>query len=234
MVVTTTDNQVVKFDVSNVRDVTFEEDIEDNHEYVDLGLPSGTLWATCNIGADSPEKRGRYYSWGEKQPEVTTYDWSTYEYCQGSENTMIKYCTSSDCGYNGFTDNLTELLSEDDVATAIWGSAWQMPSRAQFEELVNNRITRTSWTTRSGVSGMLIKSRANGNSIFLPAGGGCQDVSLINLNNNGYYWSRSLNTDNSNRAYLLTFNSTKTGTLDISVSDFSRYMGLSVRPVRKQ
>ena len=96
------------------------------HEYVDLGLPSGTLWATCNVGADTPEGYGDYFAWGETTPK-TTYNWNTYKYCNGGEglNTLTKYCSDSNFGYNGFTDNLTVLqLMDDDAATVNWGSGW--------------------------------------------------------------------------------------------------------------
>lgn len=76
--------------------------------YVDLGLPSGTLWATCNVGADTPEGYGDYFAWGETQPK-TTYNWSTYRYCNGDYVKLTKYCGNSSYGYNGFTDDLTVL-----------------------------------------------------------------------------------------------------------------------------
>ena len=107
------------------------------HEYVDLGLPSGLLWATCNVGATSPEDYGDYFAWGETQPK-DTYEWSTYQYCNGSYNTLTKYCSNSSYGYNGFTDNLTTLLPEDDAATANWGGNWRMPTKEEFQELYNN------------------------------------------------------------------------------------------------
>ena len=94
-----------------------------DYAYVDLGLPSGLLWATCNVGADNPEDYGDYFAWGETQPKDVVYYWSTYPYCNGSYNTLTKYCNNSNYGYNGFTDDLTILLPEDDAATANSGSA---------------------------------------------------------------------------------------------------------------
>ena len=91
-------------------------------------------------------------------------------YCD-EEYSLLKYCTSSDYGYNGFTDGLIELLPEDDAATANWGIDWQMPSEAQYNELINKNNTITNWTIQDGVYGRIITSKSNGNSIFLPAAG---------------------------------------------------------------
>lgn len=197
----------------------------DTHEYVDLGLPSGTLWATCNVGATKPEEYGDYFAWGETQPK-SSYDWSTYQYCNGSLFTMTKYCTSSTYGT---VDNKTELLPEDDVATANWGSNWQMPSTAQCEELINNSYTTTTWTTLNGVYGMRITSKSNGKSVFLPAAGYYDGASLGNdVGMHGYYWARLLDTSHSCFAYYLSFTSKS----NIYTNSSSRYYGHSVRSVR--
>ena len=160
-------------------------------EYVDLGLPSGTLWATCNVGASKPEEYGDYFAWGETTPK-STYDWSTYRWCKGSYYTMTKYCTDSKYGYNGFTDNLTELQPEDDAATANWGSGWKMPSYDQINELVNDEYTTSEWTQLNGVYGCKVTSKSNGNSIFLPAAGYRWSGELRNAGSFGYCWSSSL------------------------------------------
>ena len=231
MVVTLTDNKSVEYEISQVKEVTFVEGepiVIDDHEWVDLGLPSGTLWATCNVGAESPVEYGDYFAWGETQPKED-YSWSTYKYCKGSENTLTKYCFESDYGYNSFTDNLTELLPEDDAATANWGSGWQMPSLEQYEELINGYYTTTEWTNQGYVYGCKITSRSNGNTIFLPATGYCDDTSLYHVNLNACYWSRSLNSSYSYRAYYLYSGSTSTHTFHCG-----RNSGQSVRPVRVQ
>ena len=132
---------------------------------------------------------------------------------------MTKYCNNSSYGYNGFTDNLTTLLPEDDAATANWGGNWRMPTEAEFEELYNN--TTVTWTTQNGVNGRLFTA-ANGNSLFLPAAG-----SLYGAGSYGYYWSSSLDTDTPIGAWLLYFYSG-----DCSMNGSSRYYGRSVRPVR--
>ena len=100
------------------------------HAYVDLGLPSGLLWATCNVGANNPQDYGDYFAWGETTPK-DFYSWSNYKYCRGYEQ-LTKYCTMSDYGYNGYTDNLTTLLPEDDAATVNWGDGWRMPTKEEF------------------------------------------------------------------------------------------------------
>ena len=196
-------------------------------DYVDLGLPSGTLWATCNVGASEPEEYGDYFAWGETTPK-STYDWSTYRWCNGSSTTMTKYCTQSDYGYNGFTDNLTELESADDAATANWGSGWRMPSYDQIKELCNSSYTTSEWTQLNGVYGRKVTSKSNGNSIFLPAAGYRWHDELSYAGSYGYYWSSSLSPSNGYRAYHLGFSSGYWDWIDYSGRDD----GQSVRAVR--
>ena len=198
--------------------------MNETHEYVDLGLPSGTLWATCNVGANSPEEYGDHFAWGETKPK-TTYKWSTYKYCKGTDDTMTKYCTNSDYGT---VDNKKELEPSDDAATANWGSEWQMPSEEQCYELYNSSYTTTTWTTLNGKYGIWITSNRNGNSIFLPAASYRGDTSLHYAGGCGNYWSRSLDTSYSDYAYSPSFDSS-----DISTHSYNcRYYGHSVRPVR--
>lgn len=196
----------------------------DEHEYVDLGLPSGTLWATMNIGATSPEDYGDYFAWGETAPK-DVYNWSTYQWCNGSYTTMTKYCTNSNYGYNGFTDGKTELDPEDDAATANWGSEWRMPSTSQIDELINNCISE--WTTMNGVNGRLFTSKINGASLFLPAAGYRLDSSLNNAGSWGGYWSRTLYSSYPSYACDLYFNS---GSVRWGYGD--RHCGFTVRAVR--
>lgn len=196
-----------------------------SHEYVNLGLPSGTLWATCNVGAITPEGYGDYFAWGETTTK-STYNWSTYQYCMGSYYTLTKYCNRSSYGYNGFTDNLTTLLPEDDAATANWGDGWRMPTKEEWQELYNN--TTVTWTQQNGVNGRLLTA-SNGNSLFLPAAGDRWDDELYSAGTNGDYWSSSLDTDIPLGARNLYFNSGSA-----NVNDYSRrFCGLSVRPVRE-
>ena len=206
------------------------------HEYVDLGLPSGTLWATCNIGADNPEDYGLYFAWGETTgyTQDTTdghsFNWVSYKYAIDNYNTLTKYCSycpDTDFGYNEFTDNLTELVPEDDAAYVNWGANWRMPSLDQIEELYNSSYTTTTWTTRNGVNGWKITSNSNGNSLFLPAAGCRGGTSRSNVGSYGYYWSRSLDRSLPNYGWYLDFYSSFIGT-----NGYYRFYGLSVRPVR--
>ena len=196
----------------------------DEHEWVDLGLPSGTLWATCNVGATAPEEYGDYFAWGETAPK-DYYDWSTYKWCNGSYNTLTKYCTYSSYGYNGFVDNMTELDPEDDVAYVNWGASWRMPSLEQIQELCNS--CSWQWTQRNGVSGQLVTG-PNGNTMFLPAAGGRWYDSLYYAGSDGYYWSRTLYSGSPDYAVYLDFSSG--GWYDWGSG--RRYSGPTVRAVR--
>ena len=204
-----------------------------SHEYVDLGLPSGTLWATCNIGAENPEDYGLYFAWGETTgytqdtSDGHSFNWTSYKYAIDSYRTLTKYCYWSSYGYNGFTDNLTELELDDDAAYVNWGSDWRMPTIEQFQELINSSYTTTTWTTQNGVNGYKITSKSNGNSLFLPAAGYRSDSSLSYAGSNGHYWSRTLRTSGPNYACYLYFYSDY---VDWGIDD--RYLGPSVRPVR--
>ena len=194
-------------------------DPTNGYEYVDLGLPSGTKWATMNVGAESPEDYGDYFAWGETEPK-STYNWGTYKWCEGSENTQTKYCTNS---YYGTVDNKTILELSDDAANANWGGDWRMPTKAELEEL-RTECTWT-WITEKGVNGYTVTG-PNGNSIFLPATGNWYDYFLYDAGSNGNYWSSSLNTYNSYDAYNLGFDS-----YYVDWHFYYRSCGHSVRPV---
>ena len=215
MIVTLADDSKVSYNLSEVKEVVFveEEAIEDEHEWVDLGLPSGTLWATCNVGANSPEEYGDYFAWGETKPK-TKYDSSTY-----FDSDYLKYKNS---------DGKTVLAPEDDAATVNWGSGWQMPNLDQMKELNNSDYTTEEWTTQNGVNGRKVTSKSNGNSIFLPAAGYCKS-DLYHAGSRGYYWSSSLYPYLDSDAYYQSFDSGGWG-----YSIYDRFSGQSVRPVRVQ
>ena len=191
------------------------------HAWVNLGLPSGTLWATCNVGADSPEEYGDYFAWGETTPK-SNYNWSTYKYGK-AQNQLTKYCDNSDFGKDGFTDNKPVLDAEDDAATANWGNGWRMPTLEEIEELYEERTSE--WTEQNGVMGRLFTG-PNGNTLFLPAAGYYYDTSLYDAGSYGYYWSSALYDGSPNRACYLYFGS---GYVYWGINN--RYCGHSVRPV---
>ncbi|MCQ2242626.1 MAG: fibrobacter succinogenes major paralogous domain-containing protein [Bacteroidaceae bacterium] len=202
---------------------------EPEHEYVDLGL--SVKWATCNIGASKPEEYGDYFAWGETTPK-TTYNWSTYKWCNGSDDTMTKYCTSSN--YGTVDDKITLDLA-DDAARANWGGSWRMPT---FKELDELKIKCTwTWTIKNNVWGYNVTG-LNGNSIFLPAAGYGYEGVLRGEGSYGYYWTSSLYTQVSfydvsylNFAYYLDFCSNDIGWHHGYGLKFIRANGRSVRAV---
>ena len=204
---------------------------DDNHPHViDLGLPSGTKWCCCNVGSNTPDGSGDYFAWGETEPK-DYYWWSTLKYCIGDDtqvvcNTITKYCTNSEYGYNGYTDTLAELLPEDDAATMNMGSCWQTPNIDQINELKNLEYTKRSWKTINGVSGLMIQSKINGNSIFLPAAGYFAISNLFELMKTGVYLSRSLDTTLCYENSVLLFWNGYTNT-----DKSNRWAGNSVRAV---
>lgn len=194
------------------------------HEYVDLGL--SVKWATCNVGADNPEDYGLYFAWGETTGYTQDtndghyFDLANYKWCNGSYDTMTKYCTNS---IYGTVDNKTTLELADDAAHVNWGGSWRMPTKAELYELRNN--CTWTWTTQNGVNGYKVVGK-NGNSIFLPAAGSRWSGNLDFAGSYGYYWSSSLGPDDSSIACDLYFSA---GYWDWYGHD--RYKGSSVRAV---
>ena len=191
-------------------------------EYVDLGLPSGVQWATCNVGASSPEAYGGYYAWGETEAKPS-YDWDNYKWCRGTSETLTKYCTSISLGT---VDNISELEDSDDVATVVWGSDWRMPTDEERNEL--NDFCVWEWTTLNGVRGYRATSKTNGNSIFFPAAGYRMGVLTDNVGVSCYYWTKSLY---SRECYFSSYLYKYTGERDWM--SIPRQAGMPVRPVWK-
>ena len=207
--------------VEDVDSITFVvSDAASNYKAVDLGLPSGTLWADRNVGADAPEAHGDYFAWGETAPK-DYYDWSTYKkWYNGSSSTITKYCTDSSYGT---VDNKKVLDLEDDAAYVNMGAEWRMPTYPELQELMNN--CTTTWTTQNGVYGRKVTG-PNGNSIFLPAAGFRGSSLLYDAGSYGHYWSSSLYESLPCNAYVLYFNS---GGYNWAFGN--RYFGFSVRAV---
>ena len=197
---------------------------EPTDEWVDLGLPSGLLWAKCNLGAAAPEEYGGNYSWGETA-QKEAYDWSHYRYCtvddRDSLQTLTKYNTSE--AY-GAVDNLTLLQAMDDAATAAFGSGVRIPTKEEWLELIDN--TTMEWVTVNGVGGRKLTA-SNGKSIFLPAAGSRNGSELEDVGSYGRYWASMLGQDYPSRAWGYGFNSE-----NHNKGRDVRYRGLSVRPVR--
>mgnify|MGYP003290883857 CR=1 FL=1 len=196
--------------------------VENGHEWVDLGL--SVKWATCNVGASSPEDCGDYFAWGETQPK-NDYEWNTLKYGTGGNNStnrkVSKYNTHS---FYGPVDNRATLELSDDAARANWGGSWRMPTKAEYIELIN--CCTWTRTTMNGKKGYRVKSKSNGNSIFLPAAGDMQGTNLDTFFD-GAYWSSSLSSDYDDlSAYCLIFNSGK-----VDWSYHLRFLGKTVRPV---
>ena len=184
------------------------------HKFVDLGLPSGLLWAKANVGAASSADDGDYFAWGETSPK-TTYYWSNYKW------------GSNPSKYNS-SDGKTTLDAADDAATVNWGAPCRMPDSSEFEELYN----KCDWSWKSnynGTSGYLVTG-PNGNTIFLPASGNRGYDGLYDHGSLGSYWSRALDSSSTDFARYLYFSS---GYVSPSSYDY-RYYGFTVRPVAEK
>lgn len=187
---------------------------------VDLGLSSGTKWAAYNVGAVKPEEYGGYYAWGETE-EKTEYSWATYKWCQGTNDTMSKYCTNN---LFGIVDNKTVLDLEDDAAYVKWGGDWRMPTKAEQEEL--RLVCNWEKETLNGVDGYRITG-PNGNSIFLPSASYRYGTDIYDRGSCGDYWSGSLNSGFCSYACHLHFENKN------EAWSSYRYYGRSVRAVCK-
>ena len=179
--------------------------IINGHEYVDLGLPSGLKWATCNVGANKPEDYGDYFAWGETETKT--------EYSEGNSLTQE----------HSISDGNNRLTSSYDAARAKWGRSWRMPTKEELEELKKN--CRWEWTTQNGVDGYK-GTGPNGNSIFLPTAGYRYGTSLYHAGEFGDWWSSTPHDGYDGSAYDLCF-----GNGSVFVDDYDRINGHSVRPV---
>ena len=203
-------------------------------EYVDLGLPSGLKWAKCNLGASKPSESGDYYAWGETAPKAE-YTWATYKWMQAGQSDwkyITKYTFADgvtegiwyDSAREFIGDNKTVLVAADDAATQQLGSPWRMPTIDEIQELLVN--CTWTWTTQDGVNGYQVDG-PNGNAIFLPAAGYRKVSGLKYAGSQGYCWSSSLSTTESNCAYSLDLHSDR-----YLIARTYRYFGYTVRPVR--
>lgn len=228
----TENGNVVSEDLSYTFTVTGNRNLVANFVFntsVDMGLPSGTLWAACNLGANTPEEYGGYFAWGETETK-NKYGCENYWHCHGCEYngnahliTLTKYCGDPDLGYNGFTDDLTVLLPDDDAATVQLGDNWRMPTQEEWEELLNN-TTGSFYTTDNGICGVLLTA-TNGAKLFLPAAGFYSE-GLWYAGSLGNYWSSCLDKLEPDGAWGFAFTSDG-GHMSTSF----RFCGRSVRAV---
>lgn len=216
-----TDGTIQTYPYQRIDSIVAYELSNEYVDYVDLGL--SVKWATCNLGASSPEEYGNYYAWAETEPRTGNswnYTWSTTPYyLSGDSYDNVKWSK-----YTG-SDGKTVLDAEDDAAAIALGFPWRIPTLDEMNELLNN--CTWTWTSMNGKTGYKVVA-SNGNSIFLPAAGWCVGASLYNTGSNGYYWSSSLDTSDPNYGYGLHFDSAERYWL----VDY-RYYGLCVRPVRQ-
>ncbi|MCF0203292.1 MAG: DUF1566 domain-containing protein [Bacteroidaceae bacterium] len=185
------------------------------HEYVDLGLPSGLRWATCNVGASKPEEYGDYFAWGETSAK-SIYSGDDYAY----------YGSIPELKESGVIDDDGNLTAAYDAASKNWKGSWRMPTKDEIQELIDN--CTTEWTTQNGVYGRKVTSKNNGKSIFMPATGYRFDDALFSDNEAGYYWTSSTHELYADIAYLFGFSPER-----FVSSDFLRSNGHTVRPVYK-
>ena len=218
------DGSLTIADISSLISIINENNTANNngHEYVDLGLPSGTLWATCNVGATTPEEAGDLYAWGETETK-NEYSWATYKWCDGddcssSNKTLTKYCDRN--GY-GIPDGKLSLELEDDVAHVKWGGNWHIPTMEELQELVDNCTIEEITLNASSVTKGFKFTGTNGNSIILPFAGDWNGTSF--RGNRFFYWSSNIKNKNGTQASVLQ--STK------KLAGGYRNRGYSVRPV---
>ena len=190
-------------------------------EYVDLGLPSGTLWAKCNLGAGSPEMIGEYYAWGETGAK-TLYTPSNYAFTDGSWGNFTKYSI----------DNYFSILqAEDDVATQKLGAPWHMPTTEQTQELQEKCQFKAG--TYNGVKGAIVTG-PNGNEIFFPFAGQLDNYQTINATNSFAFWKKDLYSYDASKALCIFAEFVESGNLTQKDLQFyaDRYLGMQVRAVR--
>lgn len=203
-----------------------EKYVEKTYEHVDLGLPSGILWAKCNIGADTETDAGSYFQWGDTQGYTADqvgvdkiFDWAHYKF--GTRDNLTKYNS---------TDGLTTLRPEDDAAYANMGKDWKVPTEVQYQELIDN--TPSEWVdnyNNTGVSGRLFTG-TNGNTLFLPAVGIAFD-NMIFMSYSGSYWAASLNQEYAFESYYLYIIGGEDE--DLGKYSINRFIGFPIRGVKE-
>ena len=178
------------------------------YQYVDFRLPSGTLWATQNVGANVSYEPGMLVAWGETQGKGS-YTWQNYLWAL-PDTTLTRY-----------TQARSSLWTIDDAASVQWGGLWRTPTASQWQELKD--YCSWVWTSVNGQCGYRVS--AYGNSIFIPASGYMRDANHYESNLSGFYWARESSSSNTLMAYGLYINES-----DFLWGNRSRYTGRSIRP----
>ena len=190
-----------------------EDPTHNGYKYVDLGLASGLKWATCNVGANSPEEYGLYFAWGE-----------TTGYTADDVTSGVRLFTKDEYDHGDAVNIYEDLTLEQDAAHVNLGGNWRMPTQAEFQELIDN--CDDTWTDNyngTGVEGEVFTSRVNGNSVFFPYAGLCENSSVYSVGETGYAWSASW--ESYSDAYYLWFGSYS------FMDKYFRFYGYSVRGV---
>ena len=235
------DNSISMNTVNKGIEIVLGPDSITQYEVVNLGLPSKTLWAKCNIGATSPEMTGHFFAWGETQTKDTFTD-KNYKWCvEGSISKINKYTVNEPCYV---IDNKKVLELADDAANAIMGEGWKIPTENQFRELLNSRYCTAKWCKLNGVGGYLftsVRKGYEGNSVFFPMSG-MKDIDKIRFAKDyGYYWCNSLSTSSTvvEGEIIVSVSTIEANVLWLEHLDVdnhlvlsrTRYLGLPIRPV---
>ena len=210
-----------EFETFKFAEVQFkvESNFSNGYEFVDLGLPSGTRWATCNVGAYSSKEIGKYFAWGENESK-NSYTWDSYVWSNNNPESLKFYKYNTDV-YYGDIDNKGVLERKDDVANTTMGAEWRIPTSDEFNELMDSTLCTWIWES----NGYKIQSKINGRYIFLPITGTLQNVN-IELNDRGVYWTSNLSLAENSSAKCLLFDSKYIGH-----TIANRLHGLVIRPV---
>lgn len=230
------DKDAVSMEVFQAGLVRVEAKDGKTYEAVDMGFPSGTLWATCNMGATSPEQNGDYYSWGETETKseysVENYKW----YYDRDQYKILKYCTNDDRGYVDYTphkiDRKTALDSIDNAVIVKMGDNWDIPTLTEYRELLYRTTVR--WCKLNGVYGYMFTSKEKGytdRSIFLPMSGQFDEDTNDFIGKFGFYWTRTIYPGETYSSAVLQMDHKTGDNITVTNTRRERYMGLPIRPI---
>lgn len=210
------DEAVNVTDVTTLVDFILGKRTINGHEFVDLGLPSGTLWSTKNMGAETSDEIGDYFAWGETEPK-DVFTWANYTLCEGTSSTLKRYNSMANYGQ---VDNWTQLTLDDDAAYQQWGGLWRMPTKEQAQELKNT----CKWELDSSRHGYVLTG-PNGNTLFVPISGYIDGTYWSSSAKSCYSWTSTLGGGYPYNSFSLVF---EQSSFD---KNMPRYCGLTIRPV---